>query len=164
MKKISKKQGAIEEADNQVAPATSISEDIKTAIKSAEYMIDEVIHRKADISPEEIFINGMHDGSSMGEIQAKVSEAQDKITKSAPKPKVERVTESHIKMNKIYVMVHPYGSMGRSNEDWNKGLVKVHGNVLLPDGTEVRPGATYEVDMTPDIVEMVRRQILLAGF
>jgi hypothetical protein len=66
---------------------------------------------------------------------------------------------------KMYVLIHPL-SMGyqkRACDDWNKRIVKQQGSILLPDGQEARPGATYAVDPGPGVVDMIADGILLAG-
>ena len=66
---------------------------------------------------------------------------------------------------KIHALVHPMsqGYLKRSMDDWNKQIVKQRGSILLPDGREARPGATYEVPMSPEIMQMLEDGILLAG-
>jgi hypothetical protein len=66
---------------------------------------------------------------------------------------------------KVHVLIHPQsqGYLKRSIDDWNKCIVKQQGSILLPDGREARPGASYAVDPSPEIVSMVADGILLAG-
>lgn len=66
---------------------------------------------------------------------------------------------------KMYVFIPPLslGYQKRACDDWNKRIVKQQGSILLPDGREARPGATYAVDPGPEVVGMIADGVLLAG-
>lgn len=76
-------------------------------------------------------------------------------------PKNNKLT----KMVMLRVLIHPFsqGYLKRACDDWNKRIVKQQGSILLPGGTEARPGATYEVPVCPEITGMIADGVLLAG-
>jgi len=65
----------------------------------------------------------------------------------------------------LRVLIHPLsqGYLKRACDDWNKRIVRRQGSIILPDGTEALPGATYEVPVCPEIAGMIADGILLAG-
>ena len=110
---------------------------------------------------EDVFISGMRANAPIEEIKEKMTKAKKQPAQKQPDKVVE---PAQMPARLIYVHVHPFGSAGRAYQDFKEGKVKQRGNVLMPDGTEGRPGATYQVERTPEIQEMIRQSILLAGF
>ena len=155
MAKLSKKQEAVKELEPEAS------------ILSPEKRINNDCHDEKTgqfCSSEDIFIEGIRSHAPIEEIQEKMEHAKAKANKFVQKVVDAVILPPPKSDNLIYVHVHPYGSQRQANMDWEAGKVKTRGNILMPDGSEGRPGATYQVKRTPEIEDMVRQSVLLAGF